>query len=76
MTKQTLILFFIVVFLASTCIPVNATTIDFEGLADSDTVTTRFPGLTFTNATVLTAEISLNEFEFPPQLGDKLYGIW
>jgi len=48
---------------------VEAALIDFEGLADSDPVTTQFPGLTFTNATVLTAGISLNEFELPPHSG-------
>jgi len=44
-------------------------TIDFEGLLDSDLVTTQFAGVSFTNATVLTAGISLNEFEFPPSSG-------
>lgn len=46
-----------------------ATTIDFETLTDSDPVTTQFSGLTFSNARVLTAGISLNELEFPPSSG-------
>jgi hypothetical protein len=50
-------------------------TIDFETfpdstpIADSTAITTQFPGLTFTNTTVITAGISLNEFEFPPYSG-------
>ncbi|MHC1743304.1 MAG: PEP-CTERM sorting domain-containing protein [Syntrophobacteraceae bacterium] len=46
-------------------------TIDFETLTDSDVVTNQFAdqGVTFTNATVLTAGISLNELEFPPTSG-------
>lgn len=43
--------------------------IDFEGLPDSTIVTTQYPGLTFTNAIILTSGISLNEFEFPPHSG-------
>jgi hypothetical protein len=44
-------------------------TLDFEGFPDSTSLTTQYPGLTFTNATVITADISLNEFEFPPHSG-------
>ena len=47
-------------------------TINFDGLSDSDPVTTQFPSLTFSNATVLTAGISLNEFEFPPFSGSNV----
>jgi hypothetical protein len=47
--------------------PAGAVTIDFDAFADLETVTTQVPGLTFTNATVLTAGISLNELEFPPR---------
>jgi hypothetical protein len=43
--------------------------IDFESLNDSDLVTNQFPGLTFSNTIVLSAGISLNEFEFPPHSG-------
>ena len=49
--------------------PAGAAAIDFESLADLESVTTQFPGLTFSNATVLTAGITLNEFEFPPKSG-------
>lgn len=44
-------------------------TITFEGLSDLEAVTTQFPGLTFSNAILLTAGLSLNEFEFPPASG-------
>jgi hypothetical protein len=41
-------------------------TISFDDLAEGAAVTTQYSGVTFSNATVLTAGISLNEFEFPP----------
>lgn len=47
----------------------HATTIDFEGFPDSTILTTQYPGLTFSNAIILTSGISLNEFEFPPHSG-------
>ena len=40
-----------------------AAVIDFEGLSDSEAVTTQFTGLAFSHSTVLTAGNSLNEFE-------------
>lgn len=43
--------------------------IGFDALLDSTPVTTQFSGLVFTNATAITAGISLNEFEFPPRSG-------
>jgi hypothetical protein len=52
--------------------------IDFETfpdstpIADSTSITTQFPGLTFSNTTVLTAGITLNEFEFPPHSGSNV----
>jgi hypothetical protein len=47
-------------------------TLDFEGFPDSTPLTTQYPGLTFTNTTVITAGISLNEFEFPPHSGSNV----
>ncbi len=44
-------------------------TLDFEGFPDSAILTTQYLGVTFTNAIILTAGISLNEFEFPPHSG-------
>ena len=48
--------------------------ITFEGLADGTSVGSTYSsaGLTFTNATVLTAGISLNEFDFPPHSGTNV----
>jgi len=45
------------------------TVINFEGLPDGTQVTTQFPGLVFTDATVAQAGVSLNQFEFPPRSG-------
>jgi hypothetical protein len=52
-----------------TALSANPIVIDFEGLPDSTILTTQYPGLSFTNAIILTAGISLNEFEFPPHSG-------
>lgn len=43
--------------------------VDFEAFFDADHLDTQIAGLTLTNATVLSAGISLNEFEFPPRSG-------
>lgn len=50
----------------------RADIITFEEYPDSTSLTTQYPGLTFTNATVITAGISLNEFEFPPHSGTNV----
>jgi hypothetical protein len=47
-------------------------TINFEALAEFDPVGATFPGLTFLNATVLTAGASLNELELPPHSGSNV----
>lgn len=47
-------------------------TIDFEGLSDSTVLAAQIPGLTFSNAMVLTSGITLNEFEFPPHSGSNV----
>src|ERR1035437_10469801 len=47
-------------------------TIDFEGLPDSTILTNQYPGVTFSNAVILTAGISLDEFEFPPHSGTNV----
>ena len=48
------------------------TVINFEQFNDSEILTTQIPGLTFTNTTILTAGISLDEFEFPPHSGSNV----
>jgi len=56
----------------------DTTTIDFETFPDSTPIvdgtpiTTQFPGITFTNATAISAGISLNEFELPPHSGTNV----
>ena len=46
--------------------------VDFEGFPDSTAITTQYAGLTFSNATVIAAGVSLNEFEFPPHSGTNV----
>jgi len=43
--------------------------IDFDSLSDGEVVIAQFAGLTFSDATALSAGLSLNEFEFPPRSG-------
>ncbi|MDX2186015.1 MAG: hypothetical protein SFV32_03710 [Opitutaceae bacterium] len=52
----------------------SAGTIDFESIPDLENVTTQYSskGITFGNATALTAGISLNEFDFPPRSGTNV----
>lgn len=54
--------------------PTSATVVvyDFDGVAfaDSMSLTTLSPGLSFSHATVLKAGISLNDADFPPRSGD------
>jgi hypothetical protein len=49
-----------------------AATIGFESLNEFDAVTNQFAGVTFLNATVLTAGSSLNEFDNPPNSGTNV----
>jgi hypothetical protein len=46
--------------------------VDFESLPELTAVTTQFAGLVFTDATVLSAGSSLNEFDFPPHSGTNV----
>jgi len=59
------------IFATFSPLPAYATPIDFEGLSDLEIVTTQFSGMgvTFTDATILTSGLSLNQFEFPPHSG-------
>ena len=45
--------------------PAAATVADFKGFRDTTYLTNRVPGFTFRNATLLTAGITLNDFQFP-----------
>jgi len=64
----------VTVLLAGCLSLASADTIDFEGLPDSTLITTQYPGLVFSNAEILTAGISLNEFDFPPHSGVNVAG--
>jgi hypothetical protein len=46
-----------------------AAPVDFEGFLDGESLTGQISGLTFTNATVLQAGVSLNDANFPPHSG-------
>ena len=54
----------------------DTTVIDFESLADQALVTNQYSslGVTFSNAIVLAAGQSLNEFDFPPHSGSNVVG--
>jgi hypothetical protein len=56
----------------SVAIPATATILDFEGFPDTTVLTNQYAGVTFTNAIILSAGISLNEFEFPPHSGTNV----
>ncbi len=60
---------FLLWFAAPAALTATTVTLDFEGFPDGTVLTTQYPGLTFSNAIVLSAGISLNEFEFPPHSG-------
>jgi len=53
-------------------VPAQATPVTFEGLTDNLSLSNEISGLTFSGATVLTAGVSLNEFDFPPKSGDNV----
>lgn len=61
----------ILVFLVGATAWADPITLNFDSLKDSVKVTTQFAGLTFSNATTLTAGVTLNEFEYPPKSGSN-----
>lgn len=62
-------LFIGVVLAAAMASAAQATTLDFEGLAEGALAPNTFAGVTISGGQVLTSGISLNEFEFPPKSG-------
>lgn len=58
---------FFLVWLIQTPIQAAPITLSFDDLVDGESLSTQIPGVSFSNATVLTSGISLNEFEFPPR---------
>ena len=57
------------VLLFGSALRASATTVDFDVFADGTVLAAQVPGLTFANAIVISAGVSLNEFEFPPHSG-------
>lgn len=51
-----------------------ATPIDFEAYADNTPLTNEVAGLAFAGGVILTAGVSLNEFDFPPSSGVNVLG--
>lgn len=47
-------------------------TYNFDALSELESVATQFAGMSFTNASILTAVTSLNEQEFPPASGPNV----
>jgi hypothetical protein len=58
--------------LFSTTVLARADVISFEDRGDSESVSSQYPGVIFTNATGIRAGISLNEFSFPPHSGETV----
>jgi len=52
--------------------PLLAGPLTFEDLSDGELLGSQYPGMTWAGAIVLTAGISLNEFEFPPYSGSHV----
>src|ERR1035437_8615795 len=50
----------------------HAGLLTFEGFPDSTVLANQYPGGVFPNAIILSAGISLNEFEFPPHSGTNV----
>jgi len=55
--------------LLSTPVAAAPIVIDFEAFSNLESITNQISGVTFTDTTVLTAGISLNESDFPPASG-------
>lgn len=62
-------LLFAVSILASTA---SGQSLTFDALPDSTILVTQYPGITFVNTAVLSAGITLNEFEFPAHSGTNV----
>jgi hypothetical protein len=56
----------------STLARAGTVTLDFESFADGTSLTNQYVGFLFTNASVFTAGLSLNELEFPPHSGTNV----
>ena len=72
MKKKLGIIIFVICFSLLGITAAGALTIDFEGQSDSAVLTDEYTGVIFSNATVITAGITLNEGEFPPHSGTNV----
>jgi hypothetical protein len=63
------VIIFVICFSLLRITSAGALTIDFEGPSDSTVLTNEYTGVIFSNATVITSGITLNESEFPPHSG-------
>jgi hypothetical protein len=72
--KLVLLSLLCIVFGSSAYADSTPVTIDFESLSDSTVINSSYAslGVTFTNAVVATAGISLNEIDFPPHSGSNV----
>ncbi len=69
---RTLSAILLVLLSAHLSAPAATLTLDFDTLDDGTALSSQFPGVTFANAVVLTAGLSLNEFDFPPASGPNV----
>lgn len=51
----------------------GAVFLDFEEMMDGELVSNQYAGLTFSSTVVLSAGVSLNEFEVPPRSGTSAF---
>jgi len=59
----------LIIVFASGTLFATTVTIDFAGLSDGTFVSTQYPGVTFSNAQILSAGVSLDNSDFPPFTG-------
>jgi len=64
--------FLLAIFAISRLARAGVTTLDFEGFGDSTSLTNQYAGFLFSNTTIWTAGLSLNEVEFPPHSGTNV----
>lgn len=62
----------LILMLVLSALSASSAIVTFEGLADGATLGNQFANLAFTNATVATAGLTLNEFEFPSRSGTNV----
>ena len=66
------VIIFVICFILLRITAAGALTIDFEGPSDLTALTNEYTGVIFSNATAITAGMTLNESEFPPHSGTNV----